>query len=186
MAAKDTPEKATSTTAATTTDDRADAQRAADERHEQALTVRTAGNPYPAYDEMTTDELRAAATAQGVGVPADVEKAALIGALRKEGLKDNGLTEATGGDAVTVDGPQAAFPSFDLTPLPELRALAEKYDVALPADVERGGLVTQLRAVASGATAAQSAQVGTAAPALDTNATSGGGVEGTGPAIDQG
>jgi hypothetical protein len=40
-------------------------------------------NPYPDYDQMELSELRSHAQERGVGVPADVEKAALVAHLRK-------------------------------------------------------------------------------------------------------
>lgn len=143
---------------------------------EQAETTRSAQQPYPAYEQMSTDELRSAADSAGVGVPADVEKSLLIGALRKSGA------DVEQADTVQVDGAADPLPSLDLMTIEDLRNLADERDVALDEETERGYLVGQLRAVASGATAAQSAQVGSAAPA-DADATATGGVAGATPKV---
>lgn len=138
----------------------------------QAETTRTALNPYPAYEQMGTDELRAEADSQGVGVPADVEKSLLIGALRKAPA----VTESGPGDVVEVGGAGDALPALDLMTVNDLRALADENDVTIDEETERGYLITQLRANTSGATAAQSATLGTAAPA-DSQAGTAGGTE---------
>jgi hypothetical protein len=119
-------------------------------------------DPYPAFDELELDELRSLAQEKGVGVPADVEKAALIGHLRRNPPEDKDKREPTG--EVQVSSPSAAYPSYDLMTVEELRGLVPDGTQALSDEDERGYLVGQLRAVASGPTAAQSAQVGSARP----------------------
>lgn len=143
---------------------------------EQAETQRSGQSPYPAYEQMSTDELRSKASAAGVGVPADVEKALLIGELRK-----SGAVEESAGDTVTVDSAADPLPSLDLMTVDDLRSLADERDVALDEETERGYLIGQLRAVASGTTAAQSATVGNAAPADALEHA--GGVEGATPQV---
>lgn len=145
---------------------------------EQARTTRTPLSPYPAYEAMDTDELRGKADAASVGIPADVEKSLLIGALRKSGADVEPL------DSVTVDSAADPLPSLDLMTVEDLRSLADEKDVSIDEETERGYLIGQLRAVTSGATAAQSAQVGSAAPA-DSDATASGGVENASPVTDK-
>ena len=117
-------------------------------------------DPYPDYDTMELSELRSEAEAKGVGVPADVEKALLVAHLRK-----------VAGEGEDV--PSEAERSFDLMTVDELRSLAPDSSKALTPAEERGYLVGQLRAVASGPSAAQSAQVGSARPSESLPAPSG-------------
>jgi hypothetical protein len=119
-------------------------------------------NPYPDYDALELDELRSLAQEKGVGVPADLEKAALIGHLRRNPPEDEDKREASG--EVQVSSPSDPYPSYDLMTVEELRGLVPDGTQALSDEDERGYLVGQLRAVASGPTAAQSAQVGSARP----------------------
>lgn len=139
------------------------------------VTVKTAQDPFPAYDQLPLEQLRSLAQEKSVGVPADVEKAALIAKLRRVGpgpTDSSGVAgphdvaeqgEATGG-GVEVKSPDSPYPSYDLMTVEELRGLLPDGESALTEEEERGYLVGQLRAVASGPTAAQSAQVGSNRP----------------------
>jgi hypothetical protein len=126
----------------------------------QEAVTKSPLDPYPAFDELELDELRSLAQEKGVGVPADVEKAALIGHLRRNPPEDEDKREASG--EVQVSSPSDPYPSYDLMTVEELRGLVPDGTQALSDEDERGYLVGQLRAVASGPTAAQSAQVGSA------------------------
>jgi hypothetical protein len=128
----------------------------------QDVVTKSPLDPYPAFDELELDELRSLAQEKGVGVPADVEKAALIGHLRRNPPEDEAKREASG--EVQVSSPSDPYPSYDLMTVEELRGLVPDGTQALSDEDERGYLVGQLRAVASGPTAAQSAQVGSARP----------------------
>lgn len=97
--------------------------RSASEKVEQAPDEALA-DPFPAYDEMPMDKLRALAKSRKVSINADVEKAELVHALRE---KDPSL-------------------AYDLMGLDELRAKASEMDVALSVGFERAHLCTELRA----------------------------------------
>jgi hypothetical protein len=149
------------------------------------VAVKSPQDPFPAYDELGLDQLRSLASEKGVGVPADVEKAALVAKLRQvgpsataaevaqsEGPHDvSKLGEASG--EVQVSGTQAAYPSYDLMTVEELRGLLPEDAQALTEEEEKGYLIGQLRAAASGPTAAQSAQLGSARPGESLPAPSG-------------
>lgn len=111
-------------------------------------------DPYPAYDQMELSELRSLAKERGVGVPADVEKAALVGHLRKVG-------------ADGADVPDESEQPYDLMTVEELRGLVPDGTSALTEGQERAYLSGQLRAVDSGPTAAQSATQGSGRPASE-------------------
>lgn len=144
------------------------------EKQEEAV-IKTGLNPYPDYGQLEIDELRSAAQSKGVGIPADVEKAALVAKLRQvgpgptdssgeEGPHDIATQgEATGGE-VQVTSTGDPYPSYDLLTVEELRGLLPEGEKPFTEDEERGYLIGQLRAVASGPTSAQSAQVGSNRP----------------------
>jgi hypothetical protein len=90
-----------------------------------AVDEAVAVNPYPAYEEMSLDELRSAAESRGVEINRDVEKAQLIAELRRAGV---------------------ASPEHDLMPLERLREAASGEDVKLPEEFEKAHLITELRA----------------------------------------
>lgn len=83
-------------------------------------------DPYPAYDEMSLEELRSAADSRDVEINRDVEKAQLIAQLRAK---------------VGVTAPQ-----YDLMPLDRLRKAAAEADVELDEEFEKAHLITELRA----------------------------------------
>jgi hypothetical protein len=87
-------------------------------------------------------------------VPADVEKAALVAALRKAGAEG-------------ADVPDESEAPYDLMTVEELRGLVPDGVSALTEGQERGYLTGQLRAVDSGPTAAQAAIQGTGRPAAE-------------------
>jgi hypothetical protein len=111
-------------------------------------------DPYPAYDQMELSELRSLAQERGVGVPADVEKAALVAHLRQ--LAGEG-----------ADVPDESEQPYDLMRVEELRGLVPDGSSALTEAQEKGYLMGQLRAVDSGPTAAQAATQGTGRPATE-------------------
>lgn len=82
-------------------------------------------NPYPAYEELSLEELRSAAESRDVEINRDVEKAHLVHALRRAGNSS---------------------PEFDLMPLEELRGVAKERDVELDEEFEKAHLITELRA----------------------------------------
>lgn len=174
MAAKDTADagkpKPDPTVKAEPAKDTEDTE-AKDTEATEATNVRTPQDPFPDYDVMELGELRSRADAAGVGVPADLEKAALVAKLRQTPPEDESKREATG--ETEVAGPAAALPSYDLMTVDELRGLLPEGASVFTEDEERGLLVGQLRAVASGPTAAQSAQVGSNRPAESLPAPSG-------------
>ncbi len=120
-------------------------------------------SPYPDYSELDIAELRTMAKDKGVGIPADVEKAQLVAHLRKV---------AAEGEDVPAEN-TADVPSYDLMTVEALRGLVPSGTKAFTEAEERGYLVGQLRAVASGPAAAQSAQVGGNRPAESLPADSG-------------
>lgn len=83
-------------------------------------------DPYPAYDELSVEELRSAAKSRDVEINRDVEKAQLIHELRRQ-----------------ADGTN---PAYDLMPLDKLREVAKEKDVALDEEFEKAHLITELRA----------------------------------------
>ena len=82
-------------------------------------------NPYPAYEEMSLEELRSAAESRDVEINRDVEKAHLVHQLRLSG---------------------ESSPAYDLLPLEELRKVAGEKDVELDEEFEKAHLITELRA----------------------------------------
>lgn len=94
------------------------------------LADEVALNPYPAYEDKSTDELRSAADGRGVEINRDVEKAELVKVLR---AKDP--ANAAGLDFMTLE---------------DLRGLAAEKGVELDDEFVRGHLVTELRAADTG------------------------------------
>lgn len=149
-------------------------QAEAGQNEAEDVTLKSPLNPFPDFGSLELDELRGLAKEKGVGVPADVEKAALVAKLRQVGPGPTDSSgepgphdiakqgEATGEVQVTSTGDP--YPSYDLLTVEELRGLLPDGESALTEDEERGYLVGQLRAVASGPMAAQSAQVGSNRP----------------------
>lgn len=89
---------------------------------EEAVLV----DPYPAYEELSVEELRSEAESRDVEINRDVEKAQLIHELRRQ-----------------QDGTN---PAYDLMPLEKLRQAAKEKDVELPEEFEKAHLITELRA----------------------------------------
>lgn len=81
-------------------------------------------DPFPAYEDKSLAELRSAASARGVEINRDVEKAYLVAALR------------------AMD----PTPAYDVMPLEQLREQATEKSVELDAEFEKAHLVTELRA----------------------------------------
>jgi hypothetical protein len=82
-------------------------------------------DPYPAYDEMSLDELRSAAGSRDVEINRDVEKAHLVSRLRAQ---------------------EPHNPAYDLMPLKQLREKASGADAQMDEEFERAHLITELRA----------------------------------------
>ena len=82
-------------------------------------------NPYPAYEDLSLEDLRSAAASRNVEINRDVEKAHLVHQLRLSG---------------------ESSPAYDLLPLDELRKVAGEKDVALDEEFEKAHLITELRA----------------------------------------
>lgn len=99
------------------------AQKVAEASPAEAPAV--AADPFPAYGDMTVDELRAFAEKRGVEINRDVEKAELVKQLREKDPTSAGL---------------------DLMALEDLRSLAADKDAELPEEFVRAHLVTELRA----------------------------------------
>lgn len=100
--------------------------RKADEKPEGTGEVAQVGTPaeFADYEGKSLDELRSEAKERGVAMNADVEKAELIGLLRR------------------VD----RDPDYDRMSLDDLRAAAKKQGVALDEEFEKAHLIGELRA----------------------------------------
>jgi hypothetical protein len=88
---------------------------------------KTAGvvvDPFPAYEDKSLKELRSEASARGVEINRDVEKAHLVAALR--------ATDPS--------------PAYDVMPLEQLREQATEKSLELDPEFEKAHLVTELRA----------------------------------------
>jgi hypothetical protein len=114
-----------------------------DDAPERAEGHDAAVDPYPAWETLDVDELRAVAEARDVVINRDVEKAELIQALRRA----DGTAGKAEGDVAGASNPYA---SYDVMPVDRLRELAKQRDVELPDEFVKAHLITELRAADSG------------------------------------
>lgn len=111
-------------------DSAADKFRQAQDADDTDLVGEVALNPYPAYEDKSTDELRSAAESRDVEINRDVEKAEYVRLLR--------------------EADPAGAAGLDFMTLEELRSLAGEKGVELGNEFVKAHLITELRAADTG------------------------------------
>jgi hypothetical protein len=107
-------------------------------------------DPFPAYDQLSLDELRSLAEDREVEINRDVEKAERVRVLREADRKS--FTEPDDSSVRPQDAAREAAeaevttPNYNLMGLDELRSLCDERSARLPAEFERAHLVGELRA----------------------------------------